>query len=106
MNDLWKKEYLHLLLGLQREVWKSLPNPLKDGEVVLVPDDRDQRLNWKMGVVWQLIIGGDGRCRAAIEQMKASLLTRPFNCTNWSFVLNQSTSRQSQAHQRILIRKT
>jgi len=76
MNDLWKKEYLHQLLGSQGEVWKSLPNPLKEGEVVLVADDGEKRLNWKMGVVRQLIIGRDGRCHAATVQVKSSLLTR------------------------------
>ena len=77
MNDLWKKEYLHQVLGLQGDVWKTPPNPLKEGEVVLVGDDREKRLNWKMGVVRQLIIGRDGRCRAAIVQVKSGLLTRP-----------------------------
>ena len=48
MNDLWKKEYLHLLLGSQGEVWKTVPNPVKEGEVVLVADDREKRLNWKL----------------------------------------------------------
>ena len=57
MNDLWRKEYLHQVLGSQGEVWKTRPNPLKVGEVVLVADDREKRLNWKMGVVRQLIIG-------------------------------------------------
>ena len=77
MNDLWRKEYLHQVLGSQGEVWKTRPNPLKVGEVVLVADDREKRLNWKMGVVRQLIIGRDGRCRAAIVQVKSGMLTRP-----------------------------
>ena len=54
-----------------------LPNPLKEGEVVLVADDREKRLHWKMGVVRQLILGRDGRCRAATVQVKSGLLTRP-----------------------------
>lgn len=77
MNDIWKKVYLHQVLGSQGEVWKTLPNPLKEGEVVLVADDREKRLNWKMGVVRQLILGRDGRCRAATVQVKSGLLTRP-----------------------------
>ena len=77
MNDLWKKEYLHQILGSQGEVWKSAPNPLKEGEVVLVADDREKRLNWKMGVVRQLIRGRDERCRAAAVQVKSGLLRRP-----------------------------
>ena len=68
---------MHQVLGSQGEVWKTLPKPLKVGEVVLVADDREKRLNWKMGVVRQLIIGRDGRCRAAIVQVKSGMLTRP-----------------------------
>ena len=45
-----------------------MPNPLKEGEVVLVADDREKRLNWKMSVVRQLIPSRDGRCRAAVVQ--------------------------------------
>jgi len=39
MNDIWKKEYLHQVVGSQGEVWKTLPNPLKEREIVLVADD-------------------------------------------------------------------
>ena len=77
MNDLCKKEYLHQILGFQVEVWKTAPNPLKEGEVVLVADDREKRLSWKMGVVRQLIRGRDGRCHAAVVQVKSGLLRRP-----------------------------
>ena len=49
MNDIWKKEYLHQVLGSQGDVWKTLPNPLKEGEVVLVADDREKRLNVEDG---------------------------------------------------------
>ena len=51
---------MHQVLGSQGEVWKTLPNPLKVGEVVLVADKRENRLNWKMGVGRQLIIGRGG----------------------------------------------
>lgn len=37
-------------VGSQGEVWKTLPNPLKEGEVVLVANDREKHLNWKMGL--------------------------------------------------------
>lgn len=40
-------------------------------------DDREKRLNWKIGVVQKLIIGRDGRCRAAVVQVKSGLLRRP-----------------------------
>ena len=75
MNELWKREYLHQVLGSPGEVWKTPTNPLKEGEIVLVAEDREKRLNWKMGVVQQLITGREGRCRAAIVQVKSGLLT-------------------------------
>ena len=77
MNDLWKKEYLHQVLGSQGEVWSTRPNPLKEREIVLVADDREKRLNWRMGVVQKLLIGRDGRCRAAVVRVKSGLLRRP-----------------------------
>ena len=77
MNYLWTKEYLLQILGSQGEFWKTAPNPLKEGEVVVVADDREKRLNWKIGVVRQLICGRDGRCRAAVVQVKSGLLRRP-----------------------------
>ena len=75
MNDLWKKENLHQALGSQGVVWTTQPNPFKEGEAALVADDRERRLNWKMGVVRQLI-GRDGRCQAAVVQVKSRLLRR------------------------------
>ena len=65
------------MLGSQGVVWTTQPNPLKQGEAALVTDDREKRLNWKMGVVRQLITSRDGRCRAAVVQVKSSLLRRP-----------------------------
>ena len=50
MNDFWKKENLHQELGFQGVVWTTQPNPFKEGEVALVADDREKRLNWKMGL--------------------------------------------------------
>ena len=43
MNDLSKKENLHQVLGTQWVVWTTQPNPLKEGEVALVADDREKR---------------------------------------------------------------
>ena len=77
VTELWKKEYLHQVLGSQGEVWKTEPNPLKKGEVVLAADDREKCLNWKMGVVRKLITGRDGGCRAAVVQVKSGMLRRP-----------------------------
>ena len=76
MNDLWKEENLHQVLRSQGVVWTTQPNPFKEGEAALVADDREKRLNWKMGDVRQLIIGRDGRYQAAVVQVKSRLLTR------------------------------
>ena len=75
--DLWKKEYLHQVLGSQGEVWTTQPNPFKEREVVLVADDREKRLIWKMGVVRLLVIDRDGRYRGAVVQVKSGVLRRP-----------------------------
>ena len=64
MNELWKKEYIHQVLVSHGEVWTTQPNPLKE----------EKRLNWKMFVVQKLIIGRDGRCRAAVVQVNSGLL--------------------------------
>ena len=72
-----RKKSLHQILDSQGEAWKTVPNPLKEGEIVLVADDREKRLNWKMGVVRQLIRGRCGRSRAAVVQVTSGLLRRP-----------------------------
>lgn len=77
INDLWKEENLHQVLRSQGVVWTTQPNPFKEREAALVADDREKRLNWKMAVVRQLIIGRDGRCQAAVVQVKSRLLRRP-----------------------------
>jgi len=72
----WKREYLHQVLGAKGEIWRSRPNPLQIGEVVLVGDD-DKRLNWKLGVIEDLQVGLDQRCRAATVRVHRGLLRRP-----------------------------
>ena len=71
------EEYLYQVLAYHGEVWTTQLNPLKAKEVVLVADDREKRLNWKMGVVQKLIIGRNGRCRTAVLQVKSGLFRRP-----------------------------
>ena len=44
MSNLWKKVFLHQVLGSDWEVWKTMPNPLKEGEVGRVAEDREKRL--------------------------------------------------------------
>jgi len=63
-------------LLLEQIIWRSKPNPLQIGEVVLIGDD-DKRLNWKLGVVEELHIGRDQRCRAATVRVHNGLFRRP-----------------------------
>jgi len=76
LATVWKREYLHQVLGAKGEVWRSKPNPLQIGEVVLIGDD-DKRLNWKLGVLKELHIGRDQRCRTATVRAHNGLLRRP-----------------------------
>ena len=76
LNDIWHREYLLQVLGAKGDIWRSNPNPLQQGEVVLVGDS-DKRLCWKLGVVQELHRGRDGRCRAASVRVQGGLLRRP-----------------------------
>ena len=86
MNDLWKKEYLHQVLGSQGEVWTTKPNPLKEREVVLVADDREKRLNWKMGVTsW----------KSVLKQTISHRLQVPLTVLMWMMMMRYRTVRWS-----------
>jgi len=76
INDIWHREYLLQVLGAKGEIWRSNPNPLQPGEVVLIGDG-DKRLCWKLGVVQELHRGHDGCCRAASVRVQSGLLRRP-----------------------------
>lgn len=41
---------------------------IKEGDIVLVQDDRFPRLYWKIGRVLSLILGQDGKCRVVEVQ--------------------------------------
>ena len=43
MNDLWKKEYLHQVLGFQGEAWTTEENPLKEKEAVLDAESENMK---------------------------------------------------------------
>ena len=63
--------------GFPRGSLEVCAKPFERRRVVLVADDREKCLNWRMGVVRQLIRGRDGRYRAAVVQVKSGLLRRP-----------------------------
>ena len=64
LSHVRRREYLQQVLGTKGEIWKSCPNPVQAGKVVLVGDD-DKRLSWKLGVIQELHRGRDQCCRAA-----------------------------------------
>lgn len=76
LSAIWHTEYLLQVLGSKGEIWKSQPSPLHLGEVVLVGDE-DKRLHWKLGVVTELHVGRDNRCRAATVRVNSGVLRRP-----------------------------
>ena len=71
----WRHEYLTSL----REVHKTTGSnhqTVRTGDVVLIHDDTP-RATWKMGVVEELITGGDGIVRAVTLRTATGLTNRP-----------------------------
>ena len=71
----WRHEYLTSL----REVHKTTGSnhqTVRTGDVVLIHDDTP-RTTWKMGVVEELITGGDGIVRAITLRTATGLTNRP-----------------------------
>ena len=54
----------HLIKRVPPYIWKQYNQEIKVGDVVLVHDD-SSRTNWRMVVVEELSVGGDGLVRAA-----------------------------------------
>ena len=76
----WKREYLVNLREQHR--MKEFPsNVVAKGDIVLLEDDNTKRIQWKMGVVEQLITGKDGQVRGVevriLSQGKTHVLRRP-----------------------------
>ncbi|XP_069118930.1 uncharacterized protein [Argopecten irradians] len=71
----WKKEYLTSLREFQRASG-TVQETIKIGDVVQIHDDT-KRIYWKLGVVEDLIIGGDGHARAATVRTRSGRSNRP-----------------------------
>ena len=76
----WKKEYL----VNQREQHQMKPYPTNSihlGDVVLLEDDNSKRLQWKMGIIQNVIFGKDGQVRGVevrtINHGKPQILCGP-----------------------------
>lgn len=57
----WRTEYLHTLQ--RRSKWLSESPNLNVGDVVVVCDDQSPSFSWPLGIVQEVHLGQDGRCR-------------------------------------------
>ncbi|KAE8287221.1 hypothetical protein D5F01_LYC15190 [Larimichthys crocea] len=73
----WKREYL-LELRSAHTSKNSHSTPLKEGDLVLIGEDRTPRQIWKTGIVKELFPGRDGLVRAcAVRTSDGTILRRP-----------------------------
>ena len=73
----WKKEYL-LELRSAHTTKNSHSTPLKQGDLVLIGEERSPRQIWKTGIVQQLFPGRDGLVRScAVRTSDRTILRRP-----------------------------
>ena len=82
---MWQKDYLANLREAHQKRYKRARNSIDPNidDVVLVHDEKLKRSEWKLGRIDKLILGADGKCRAAdvivISNQKRMKLTRPVN---------------------------
>ena len=73
----WTEEYLRSLREFHRATGNN--NELvKPGSVVLIHDDKP-RLQWRLGLVKELLRGSDGAIRSVSLQTATGLTNRPIN---------------------------
>eukprot|EP00794_Sanderia_malayensis_P017243 gene17243-biopygen14837 len=77
----WRKEYLTDLREFHKMTTINI-KPIAKGDLVLLHEDNVKRSLWKTGLVEDLIIGKDGKCRGAVVRKvssrgKLETLTRP-----------------------------
>eukprot|EP00794_Sanderia_malayensis_P006427 gene6426-biopygen4756 len=58
----WKREYL-VSLREQHQMNKKPSNAIGKGDMALMQDDKKKRIEWKLGIVEELIAGKDGEVR-------------------------------------------
>ena len=71
----WKHEYLISLRKFHKSSGNNLQR-IKVGDVVLIHDE-GPRINWRLAVIKNLIVGGDGLVRAADIQTSTGRTNRP-----------------------------
>ncbi|CAH2001065.1 unnamed protein product [Acanthoscelides obtectus] len=72
----WSKEYVSELQ--QRCKWKSTQSQLQEGSLVLVKDDNQPPMCWRLGRVTSLYPGSDGVNRVASVKTQSGLVKRSF----------------------------
>ncbi|KAI5753166.1 hypothetical protein M8J77_024212 [Diaphorina citri] len=76
-SQLCKRFRLEYLGQLQLFANNKKKHELRLGEIVLVGDDNNKRINWPLGLIIQLIQGGDGHIRVVKVRTSTGVLTRP-----------------------------
>ncbi|XP_070068024.1 uncharacterized protein [Drosophila takahashii] len=72
----WLREYLPCLT--QRAKWHGPPNnPICIGDVVIIFDESNPKVQWKKGIIMDLRVAKDGIARSAVIRTATGLLTRP-----------------------------
>lgn len=73
----WSREYLPLLQ--ERQKWLETKRNVKEGDVVLIVDDRAPRGSWLMGKGEKTIPDSLGFVRRVLVKTKTNTLERPIN---------------------------
>ena len=80
----WRGEYLLQLRECHRQNVKGKPQPLKQGDIVLVHNEKHLRGFWKIAKIERLLEGADGQIRGAVirvpSKSSSKILRRPLNC--------------------------
>jgi len=72
----WRKEYLTSLREFYKMTRQS-KQMINKGDVVIVHEDNTPRIQWRLAVVEELIMGNDGQVRAAHIRTSTHTTTRP-----------------------------
>ncbi|KAG5876465.1 hypothetical protein JTB14_010154 [Gonioctena quinquepunctata] len=71
----WAKEYLPKLTKRSKSTDDN--EPIKEGDIVIIVDDKAARNSWTMGKIEKLFPGPDGRVRVADVKTRTSTYRRP-----------------------------
>lgn len=75
---IWKREYLTSLREQHRQSG-NIGDMGKVGTVVQIHDDSLPRSRWSLGVIQDVLPGGDGSIRAAVVRSRGGVTNRPIS---------------------------